>query len=558
MEVGGFFLETQTGTGSDGTAYRARTADGSQAVEVRILSFAHADRTRWPVLCKRLRLVAMLDHPGVLPLLALELEKNPPWVALPRDDIPGFAWASTRPVDAAQASAAAERLLGALAEAHRLGLVHGQLGPLHLVGPAISDLRIDFTGIEAHNAAVVPQVAELIASCRPPENLPDKPGDVFSLGALIYFLTTGHVFPGKMDPAHRKAAAPEMADLLALVETLLAADPGERPTARAAIEKLAPRPTAVASTPVVGVDPTGDLARTIVAPPAAETASVHRPTMPERLGRFRLLEKLGQGSMGTVYRAEDPIDGSVRAIKVLRPDLTSRPDSLRRFYKEARLLAEVNNPYVTNLLEVNGDGGVYYLVMEFVAGQSLSALLGKHDRLEEAQALPIMIDVARALVNAHERGIVHRDIKPENILLSVGWVESSEPTNTTPPTLRTACKHDIMPGTGQVQESPVARHRSWPRLLSVPIATKKLKVPTMSRARKSAARAAVGLSSPKTSRSQPGARPRLPPPKPTKTTKPPAIPTASVLSKSKRAVPTAPTRWKRKMPLFACSAATTP
>ena len=88
--------------------------------------------------------------------------------------------------------------------------------------------------------------------------------------------------------------------------------------------------------------------------------------LPPRLGRYRLLEKLGQGGMGAVYRAEDPADGAVVAIKVLRPDRGGRPLALRRFHKEARLLAEVNNPYVTNLLEVNEDAGVHYLALEFV------------------------------------------------------------------------------------------------------------------------------------------------------------------------------------------------
>jgi len=140
----------------------------------------------------------------------------------------------------------------------------------------------------------------------------------------------------------------------------------------------------------------------------------------EKLGRYRLLEKLGQGGMGAVYRAEDPVDGTIVAIKTLRSELADNPQALVRFHKESRLLAEVNNPNVTNLLEVNEDGGIHYLVLEFVAGTSLGALLAERGRLDEPEALAIMADVARALVDAHERGIVHRDIKPDNILLDSG------------------------------------------------------------------------------------------------------------------------------------------
>src|SRR5207253_6807483 len=90
---------------------------------------------------------------------------------------------------------------------------------------------------------------------------------------------------------------------------------------------------------------------------------------------------------------------------------------LRRFRKEARLMAEANNPYVVNLLEYNEEDGVPYLVLEFVAGASLSKLLAERTRLDEPSALTIMAAVARGLMEAHERGIVHRDIKPANILL---------------------------------------------------------------------------------------------------------------------------------------------
>jgi serine/threonine protein kinase/class 3 adenylate cyclase len=121
--------------------------------------------------------------------------------------------------------------------------------------------------------------------------------------------------------------------------------------------------------------------------------------------------------MGAVYRGEDMTDGSPVALKVLGSRSSTQPDALIRLLKEARLLAEVNNPYVANLQEVNEDEGVYYLVMEFVPGCSLARYLVEHGKMDEPSALEVMADVARALLDAHERGIVHRDVKPENILL---------------------------------------------------------------------------------------------------------------------------------------------
>ena len=108
---------------------------------------------------------------------------------------------------------------------------------------------------------------------------------------------------------------------------------------------------------------------------------------PRRLGRFELVEHIGEGGMGTVYRAFDPVESQTVAIKVLHPELAARSDAVGRFTKEARLLSEVRSEHVTRLLEVSEDRGIHFLVMEFVDGQSLAALLTERGRLEEPLAL---------------------------------------------------------------------------------------------------------------------------------------------------------------------------
>src|SRR5262249_45183994 len=137
----------------------------------------------------------------------------------------------------------------------------------------------------------------------------------------------------------------------------------------------------------------------------------------DRLGRYRLLGKGGEGGMGGGDRAQGLAGGALGAGKGLRPDLVLRPHAPPRFPKEARLLAEVNNPHVTNLLEVNEDDGTHYLVLEYVAGRTLRQLVEERGPLDERTALAAAADVARALADAHERGIVHRDVKPDNVLL---------------------------------------------------------------------------------------------------------------------------------------------
>ena len=140
------------------------------------------------------------------------------------------------------------------------------------------------------------------------------------------------------------------------------------------------------------------------------------PAVPERLGRYRVGQLVGQGGMGTVYRGTDELTGETVAIKVLRPrgDIAQ---AVRRFRKEARLLAEVQNDHVTRLHHIGSHADLHFMVMEFVEGISLKEFLSHRDSSSESSSLRLIAELAAALVDAHESGIVHRDIKPENILL---------------------------------------------------------------------------------------------------------------------------------------------
>ncbi len=139
----------------------------------------------------------------------------------------------------------------------------------------------------------------------------------------------------------------------------------------------------------------------------------------DQLGRYEIMCKLGEGGMGAVYQGRDLGTGRLVAIKTLNERASYSTNAVRRFQKEARLLAALNNPHMTNFIEVNEQEGVNYLVLEFVDGMDLRNVVEKLGTLHEREALSIISAVALALIDAHNAGIVHRDIKPENILIEL-------------------------------------------------------------------------------------------------------------------------------------------
>jgi eukaryotic-like serine/threonine-protein kinase len=136
-----------------------------------------------------------------------------------------------------------------------------------------------------------------------------------------------------------------------------------------------------------------------------------------RFGAYEVLEELGSGGMGTVYRARNVTLERIVALKTLAPHLSSDQGFVQRFLKEARAAARLNHPSIVQIYDFGCEGGVYYLAMEYVDGQSLRAFL-KRARLAERDALLLIRHAVAALAVAHAQGIVHRDIKPDNLMLT--------------------------------------------------------------------------------------------------------------------------------------------
>lgn len=136
-----------------------------------------------------------------------------------------------------------------------------------------------------------------------------------------------------------------------------------------------------------------------------------------KLGNYRILEKIGAGGQGTVYKATDTKLGRAVVIKVLPPELTVKEANLKRFEREARLASALDHPNICTIFDLNEIGGVHFIAMQFVEGKNVRDLVSGRP-LDLRSALSITIQVADALAAAHSRGIIHRDIKAGNVMVT--------------------------------------------------------------------------------------------------------------------------------------------
>ena len=141
------------------------------------------------------------------------------------------------------------------------------------------------------------------------------------------------------------------------------------------------------------------------------------PTRPRRLGRYELLERIGKGGMGVVYRARDTQLERLVALKTIVTELADEEETRQRFIREARAAADLNHPNIIKIYDFREEGGRAYIVMELLSGRSLSDLLRASEAAPFSRKMAIMRSVAAGLAFAHSRGIVHRDLKPGNLFV---------------------------------------------------------------------------------------------------------------------------------------------
>ena len=136
------------------------------------------------------------------------------------------------------------------------------------------------------------------------------------------------------------------------------------------------------------------------------------------LNRYELLEKIGEGGMGTVYKAKCHLLNRFVAVKILKAELNNDEDFVARFKREATSIARLSHPNIVNVHDVGEEEHINFIVMEYIDGKTLKEIIKENGRLSSVKTVDIVFQVAKALECAHKSNIIHRDIKPDNIMIT--------------------------------------------------------------------------------------------------------------------------------------------
>ena len=314
--------------------------------------------------------------------------------------------------------ALARDLLSAVEHAHLHGIIVRRIPPISMLVSAggrgtVTDLRFCSYTLPAIPPGTVPPDLMFMA----PEIRGGAPGDpaadVYTVGALLYYAVTGQEPPLDPEqlrpPSQLRPATPRAIERIVL-RALARAPDARYLTAAEMLEDLAVDAglyvTSSAGVGEVAAVPNEDRAR-----------------FEQRLRRalgddYEMLELIGSGGFGRVYRVRDLHLERQVALKVLHPAWTQDPEVVERFRREAQLAARLSHPNIVNIYEIGGRSGLIWYTMELIDGPSLAQLVEREGPLPLDKVLRLLREALSALAHAHGSGLVHRDIKPENMLIA--------------------------------------------------------------------------------------------------------------------------------------------
>jgi eukaryotic-like serine/threonine-protein kinase len=395
--------------------FLARDPILKRAVAVRV----HLDPTGagriWFV--RESELLAAVDHPSIRPIYTAGFVGE--WAYRASKWIEGESLLQAvargpRPIP--EVLRIARDLAGALAYAHSQQIVIRRIVPgtvmLDRGGNAIiTDLRFANRVLDVADPTLVNEAEPFLAPETWHGHAGESASDVYAAGALLYFAITG--IPPANDPRHitppieLRPSCPQVVQRVIL--RALQPDPRERYlNAAELLDELH--------------STMGDFDVPIGTPSVtrrSDNAEAWEKLVRRALGdEYELLDELGAGGFGYVYRVRDLRLERDVALKILHPHLTTDPAAIERFRREAQLAAQLSHPNIVDVYGTGGRAGLLWYTMAYIAGVNLGRVVQRDGPLPFKRVMRIMDEALDALAHAHRRGVIHRDIKPENLLIT--------------------------------------------------------------------------------------------------------------------------------------------
>ncbi|MCA8997383.1 MAG: serine/threonine protein kinase, partial [Planctomycetaceae bacterium] len=165
-----------------------------------------------------------------------------------------------------------------------------------------------------------------------------------------------------------------------------------------------------------GASSDNSVSDTAATPSSTQKRTRTTEDIPRTIGDYEIVDQIGQGGMGAVYRAVHVRMDRTVALKVIQPEIAKDPQLIQRFEREVRVAAKLTHPNIVAALDAREEDGIYCLITEFIDGQDLNTLVKKNGPMSVSAVVDVLIQAATGLEYAHQRGVIHRDIKPANVI----------------------------------------------------------------------------------------------------------------------------------------------
>jgi serine/threonine protein kinase len=423
------------GEGGMGAVYRAEDTKLRRSVALKCLPFQLAsDETAKQRFVHEAQASSALNHPNIATIYYMFEEEEQEFICM--EYVEGHTLTellAVGPLSIERALDITIQVADGLSEAHKKGIIHRDIKAENIMVTPRGLVKImDFGLAKLKGASRLTKTGSTIgtAAYMSPEQAQglevDARTDIFSLGVVFYEMLAGKCpFIGEHEAAILYSLLNEdpepvetIPDALApitttILEQALHKDKKYRyQTMEAMLNDLKTAQKVLEGTPAPGTPSTSAV------PDQGEIPIDPELLVGKTLGNYQIVEEVGRGGMGIVYKALQISLNREVALKVLPKQYSTDPEFVNRFRREAKAAASLNHQNIVQIYEIGHHGGVQYFVMEYIEGTNLKSLVEREAPLPLPQTIDIIWDVCNALDFAHKRNVVHRDIKPHNIMIS--------------------------------------------------------------------------------------------------------------------------------------------